>query len=492
MALPKSLGELGLNTIGEAVAFAAGFASGRALEPIAVAIAQEAWTVAPIRAPDAQVLAEGVAQGQVDSGDAFKWASEHGYGGKQFQALIDIANTGPALGLAYQAWRRGKLTPAQFKTALRRTGLEVEWDAVLEALKDERLDMGAVATAVHRGIMAGQGLIIREPPQTPGKIPHVEQSQLDAATEAEAHGFDAERLRILVGNTGLPPGLMEMLRLLNLGEATEDDVRRAIAQSNLRNEYMDVALALRRQLLTPHEYVENHLRGWSDAGKMHSGAALHGMEAADVDILFQNAGRPIAVHQITTGEARGGTYGGDYAGVPEPYNKALRESNVRPEWGNLAYANRYTYPGAFVIRALAQGGDLTEAETHQILLDIGWEPGLAAKVSKRWHAGTTAKADPHVAKADTHLWTALHKSYVSEESDEAAITPGLHALGVADIATVLSRWNAERALIHAQLTPAQIKKAHKNLPDKWPRQRALDALLARGYTEDEAATLLDE
>ena len=75
--------------------------------------------------------------------------------------MVAIANVGPPLGLAYEAWRRGQLSDAEFQTALRRTGLEPAWFPALEALKNDRLDLGAIATAVHRGIMDDNSRMVK-------------------------------------------------------------------------------------------------------------------------------------------------------------------------------------------------------------------------------------------------------------------------------------------------------------------------------------------
>lgn len=488
----SGIADLAAKSGGEALAFGLGFALGRALEPAGVELAQTAWSIAPIRAPDAGTLAEGVAQGQVDPGKAADWAKQHGYDGEAFAALVNIANVGPPLGYAFSAWRRGELTDAQFDTTLRRTGLEVEWDAAMRALKDERLDLGAIATAIHRGILRGQGLILVEPPTGPGNVPQIPQSPLDPVHEAASHGIDAERLRVLVANTGLPPGLMEMLRLLNMGKVTADDVKRAVAESNLRNEYMDVALELRRQLLTPTEYVDAHLRGWITEAEMLSGAALHGMTSADTLQLFKTHGRPIPEHQVTTGEARGGVYDGPIDAIPAPFLRALQEGSLRPEWYNLAYHNRYTYPSAFVLRSLAQTGELAAADVEKTLLEIGWRPDFAAKVTAAWTAGKTAKADPHVTKAETQVWGALHKSYVDDETDDAKATADLTALGVAaaGIPQVLSLWQLERQIVRRSLTPSQIKKA-VGQPGK-DHAWALLRLEELGYSTADAETFLAE
>ena len=488
----SELGGVAVNTAGETIAYAAGSAGRTTLSPVAEAIAQVAWSEAPIRLPPAEFLALGVSQGQVDPDQAATWAKKQGIGLEQWQAMVDVTNTGPALGYAYAAWRRGDLTDAEFDTALKRTGLEDQWNAAMRSLKDERLDLGALATAIHRGIIAGAGLLLAEPPQTPGHVPFVQPSNIDPLSEAAAHGIDQERLRILVGNTGLPLSLGEMLQLKNRGRVTDDDVRRSIAESNVRNEYMDVALDLARRLLTPREYAEADLRGVLTHVAAAAGAGLSGLTSADYETLFETVGRPLNVHAITTGLARGATLGGTYDDVDEPYRDAIRRSNIRPEYAKLAWANRYTYPSAFVLRSLVQGGEITADDGHTLLLQIGWPPDLATKVAEAWGAGTGSTGTSYTKKAETQLWNATHKSYVNSLTTDPEAQADLAALGVPsdEIQGVLKLWGQEREIIRRSLTPAQIVKAvgEPGKDTAWATER----LGQLGYSPDDITTLLAE
>lgn len=417
-----SLADLAEKEAGEALAFGLGFALARALEPAGVELAQEAWKVAPIRAPDAGMAAAAAARGKIDHDKAAGWALEHGYSGDAFAAMVAASIGAPELGQAFSLWRRGEIQADKFREALERAGLEASWFDHLEALKQALLEPAALATAIHRGIVAGQGLLIREPPLGEGKIPHVPQSTLDAVQEAAGWGVDAERLRILVGNTGLPLSLGEMLQLLNRGEVLEDDVRRSVAQSNVRNEYMDVALALRRQLPTARDYLENALRGYRTLEEAIAGAALHGMEAADATMIYQNQGRPMAVRQITQALARGGTFKPEPGEITDPYEASIVEGNLKPAYYDLAKALRYALPSPSVIRLLATSDELTQAETEQLLLETGWKPDLAAKVAARW-AGSAAGH----GKAET--LAELADDYAGGYMTEAEFRADLETLG---------------------------------------------------------------
>ena len=485
------------------VSYGIGTAAGPAIAPFAQLLANDAWKLNQVVPPNAYILAEGVATGQISHDAAVEYAAQQGIGGTQFDALVQIANTGPALGYAYQAWRRGQLSDADFQTALKRTGLESQWFAALEDLKHDRLDLGAIATAVHRGIMSDDGLLVTPVPSGSGNVPRIPQSNLDTLAEFAAQGIDPERARVLVADTGLPLSLGEMLQLYNRGQVTATDVKVSIAESNVRNEYMDVALDLARRLLTPHEYAEAELRGVLSPTEAKNGANLSGLNDADYATLFAILGRPLNVHEITTGLARGGTYGGDYADVPAgPYRDAIRRSAIRPEYADLAYHNRYTYPSAFVLRGLAQAGDLGgTAAVETVLEDIGWPPAFATKVAAAWTTSTGgSSADPHVSKAQTQVWTATHKAYVDSLISDATATTSLAAAGVAAAAipTVLAAWQVERDLIRKSLSAAQIKKAwHEQVNDPelgrpWTEAEAVTRLEALGYTADDAQILLAE
>jgi len=481
------------------LSFALGEAAAPAIVPFAQSLQNDAWAAHTVKPPDVYTLAEGVAQGQVDEGTARGWAHQQGISDDAFTALVSIANTGMPLGLAFDAFRRGNLSDGQLRTQFNRAGIEPQWWDALDALKAERLDLGAIATAVHRGIMADDGLLVTPAPTGPGNIARIPVSTLDTLGEFASHGIDPERARVLIADTGLPLSLGEMLQLYNRGEVTADDVRLSVAEGNIRNEYMDVALALSRRLLTPHEYAEAELRGIMTTAQAQAGAALSGLNAADYATLFANLGRPLTAHQIVTGEARGGTYGGDYTDVPAgPFRDAIRRSAIRPEYASLAYANRYTYPSGFQIKAEAP--TLGQAQTKELLLEVGWSPKWADVFSAQWTGGSTGTAtDPHLAKAQTQLWTTTHRGYVTSRIDDAEATQALQVAGVqaSAIPDVLTIWQAERALDRKPLSAAQVKKAWAEQvtnPDTgapWTRDEAVAYLIELGYSASDAATFIE-
>ena len=488
------------STIGMLTAVGVGGAAAQALEPDFIDIRQNSWRDNPNLVLDPGTLARLYAQGGIDLATGVDQASYSGLSEDRFRDLAWLAQNVPGSAELLFLWRYGLVDEPTFREALQKTGIRPEFVDAIAQTFTLPLDAGAIATAVHRGIMDGTGLLLTEPPTTPGQIPQVPPSTIDPVQQAQALGISHEQLRILVGNTGLPLSLFEMLQLLNRGLVTEDDVKRAIAESNLRNEYMDAAIPLKRRLLTPHEYAELQLRGYLTKTERDAGAAMSGMEPDDTELLYDVLGRSIPVHQIVTGEARGGVYGGDYSNIPPAFLSSLQRGNLRPEYYSLAYANRYSLPSPFVMRTLAQAGELgTTDEVAAMLEQIGWEPALAGKVAAKWVPAGTG-ADPHVAKALTHLYATTQRSYIAGELTDADATAALTTVGVAPAAIpqVLAVWQAERALIRKQLSVSEIQKALKAgltnpaTGQPWTIQDGEQALLERGYSPDDAHTIIAE
>src|SRR5438132_898487 len=184
--------------------YALGTASGPALRPFVQDLENEAWSLNPIRPPDAITLAMGVAQGQVDEAKAREWATETGFGDAQFTALIDIANVGTGTAYAFELWRRGVINEAGFRRNIKRLGLEQEWIDDLVKVKQVLLTPAELAVMVQRGVVPDPGLLPVGPPTAVGKVPPMPVAQIDTLVEAAGAGYNEERLAALTRIVGLP------------------------------------------------------------------------------------------------------------------------------------------------------------------------------------------------------------------------------------------------------------------------------------------------
>ena len=486
------------------LSYAIGRAAGDALTPFIYDLINEAnagAVAAGESRPLPVLLAAGVAAEDVAAYDAMEHeASFTGFDSTRFRNLYGVALSAPGMGELLQALRRGTITETDFTHGLRKARYETRWDSALEDLRHVRLTPQQIALGIVRSVVRDPGLLATTLDLSGGIVPAYPEWPGDALAEAQAGGIDADRLRVMVGEIGLPMSAQQAASAYFRGIIEHGDYNRAILEGDTRPEWAPYILDQARQILTVTQYAEAELRGFTTEAQRRANTAKHGMSQADSDLLFNVLGRGLAVHAVTTALARGGKLGGTYADVPEPYRSALQRSNIRPEWAGLAYANRYTYPSAFVLRSLAQAGELgTTQDVEQILLEIGWKPELAAKVAPSW-APTGSTGDTHVTKAEGQLWTTTHRSYIAEEIDDATASAALGKVGVAvgSIPSVLSLWGEERSLIRKQLTPAQIRKALNDgitnpaTGAPWTIADAQAAMLARGYSQADAQVFLQE
>lgn len=499
-SLISELEQVTEGALASGIGFGLGLVAAPALTPLSTGLRQTAWEVDPNLAPNVYILAEGVAQGQIPLAQAQAWAHAQGISDEAFAALVDAANTGPPLGMAMEAWRRGLLSDAAFQTALTRQAIEPQWFAAMEGLKTARLTAEQVAVLVQRSVIPNQGELPFSTDIPRGNVPPMPQVPIDGYAHAAAHGYSPDEVDALTRIIGLPASPDLAARMTYRGIITRDDFTRAIAEGNTRQEWAPFLFDGFRQIPTAEQFVEAHLRGWITAPDMYAGTALHGMSKADTDLEFQIHRRPMTVRQITQALAWGGQFNPAPNEIADPYSASVHQANLGPEWYDLAESLKHTYSVPFWWRSMTQDGALGAVEAETILLRIGNPPDFASKATAHFAGGTGAAADPHVTKAQGQLWTTLHRSYVADETDDAVASTTLGTVGVAAgaIPSVLSIWQAERALVRKQLTPAQLKKAYKGgdvnpaTGGVWTLDEALTRLIGMGYSHNDATTFLEE
>lgn len=494
------LSELGGITGGvgaEGVAFAAGFAASHALAPEADLIAQASWHAAEVRRLEAMLAARAAAQGLADEATMAEEASYTGYDATRFAYMYNLALTAPGAGELLNMLRRGTVTQADFTHGLRKSSLEPRWDVPIADLANVYIGIGDIATAIVRGAVPAPAWVPVAPPVTTDHVPRFPVTNIDPIALAGKLGYSEDMLKIMTARSGLSLAPILATQANFRGALTDNDWLLAIAEGDLRTEWASTLKEAARAIPSPGEEMEAALRGWQTKAQAEAGAARHGMTPADADLLYEIKRRPLNVHAITTGLARGGVFDASQAPMADPYEASVHEADLGPEWYDLAIANKYVYPSVFAIRTLAQAGELGDtAAVEQLLLELGWKPDLAAKVAKVW-APTGTAAGPHATKAETHLWGTTHSAYKNGEIGQTDAAANLTTLGIstAEQADVFTYWNAERATIRKQLSVAQLQKAEKDglknpaTGQPFTANDVIAALVDRGYSQADAQTL---
>ena len=493
-----------------------GTAAAAAIEPAVELPRQAAWSKpgAAVRVLDPAIMARLVAQGGIDLGTAQADAAKEGYSEDKLNALVYLAQTVPGFAEAMTIWRRQGARPNGwddlFSHAMVKGGLDQQYEADVENLFDEWLTPAQVALAIVRSLMKDPGLMPVNLDTSGGVVPAYPQSAIDPLTEALGGGVDTERLRVLVGSIGLPMSTHEAASAYFRDIIKLGDYNRSILEGDVRPEWASAILDQARAILSPSEYAELQLRGFYDAPTRRANTAKHGMSDADSDLLFDVLGRGLSEHQMVIAKARGGVYNGPTDHIPADELAALQRANLRPEYYNLAFAARYTYPSGFQIKAEAVAKVLTQTQTYDILLEVGWDPKWATVFSTAWAGGGVAAkqkkqtlshlmaeylsgaldpgslttilttslgytaeqaaeeialAEFNVAKtARTKAITALEKRFVALQLNQADATSQLSLLGLPQgaIDQLINAWNLLRGSTLTTLTLGNITTALKN------------------------------
>lgn len=491
---------------------AIGAAASDAVTPVLEPVRQQAWQANQHKVVDPNTAAQLAARGIISVDDATDEASRNGVASDRLQALILLSQTFPGLADLDKLSNRELIDPTLLRRALTRHGIPGSWHDPLIALFNDLISPAEVAAAVQQGHLANDGILPEISPgvkvaggavtpdapdgQPPTSVP-LTQLDIDPVKEAQGGGIDLERLKVLANLAGLPPGADTVLAMWNRGLIDEATVDAGIREGHLKTKWAGAFKRMRWAVLGAAEYASAHLRGWIDAEEMYKGGALTGHTKDQMDLLYLNRGRPIAPVQAFTAMARGapGPVGAGYSRGPHPFDeqdflRALQQSDLRTEYGPTLYGLRYAYPPLFQLGRLAQAGALPEERVRTILKYERYEPQDIDALVSFWYGGTTAKADPYVAKADGQLWTAIHRAFINGDIFTDRADNELAAL-VPDNATraeVMQRWEQEKAVTVKQLTPSQIKKAYNG--GELTQEAAIIRLELQNWQQADALTYL--
>jgi hypothetical protein len=481
--VPNLLAKFFGRTASEGAAYALGVATGPVLTPSVEELKNVAWRANASKAIDPNLAAAIVAEDVEQRDWGAHEAAAHGINGANFDAILGETLNAPGFGELIRILRRHPNGGADFEHGLRKAKLEGLWDNLLADLEHERLDPAVIANAIQQGFMHNAGVLPDTPDQTPGKVTTQPPVDIDTLAEARAGGYDEDRLKVLARLAGLPPGPEALASMVFRSIIEAQDYSRGVGQGHTKNEWADAILEYSRQIPSATNFVAGHLHGWRTADEMYAGTALHGMSKPDTDLLYLISGRPVTTHQAFIGFIRGGRVEGQNWNERETFRRAVIQSNIRPEWEPILWAQRYSYPSAFVLRALTQAGDISPNEAEQVLLFSGWEPTLAAKVSTAWGAGpaTTSKG---LTVSD------LTAEYEGLTMSRTEYVNGLKQLGysqaAADGKVSVSDSKRRRSARNQLINRARLRYVGWHVP----KQSASDALRAAGLTIGLANELL--
>lgn len=493
---------------------AIGAAASDAIRPVLEPVRQQAWIQNPHKVLDPGTAGEAAARRILSHTDAANEAARNGIGPDRLDALVALSQTFPGLADLDKLQNRQLVGGGAIKDAMRRHGYPESWIDPLVALFQDLVSPADVAAGVQQGHLANPGILpdvsaavtpaqgavkpVAPDQQPPSSVPLTELS-LDPLKEAAGSGIDEERLKLLANLAGLPPGAAEVLTMWNRGLIDEATVDAGLREGHLKTKWSAAFKRLRWNVLGAAEYASAHLRGWIDQDAMYKGGALTGHTTDQMDLLYLNRGRPMAPVQAYTAWARKAPHptGQGYVDRPgtfdeEDFLRAIRQSDVRTEYGPLLWHNRYAYPPLFQLGRLAQAGALERERVKTILEYERYEEQDITALLDFWYStGTKTTADTRPKLAQSQAIAALKREFLQERIDGNGAHDALIGLDVdeATAGAILNYWGQELSFTTKKLTPSQIKKAYGS--NLLTRDQAVAALEEQGYTPTDATTLLD-
>lgn len=294
---------------------------------------------------DQNAAAIATAHGVLGRNEGARFAAQAGFPGDQFDYLVEMAHSRPDLGSLIKLHNRGLLPQDGMQANLILSGFTPGMTGALMALNRDILSPADAALAVLRGTL----------------------THAAGAHIAQQNGITAADFDTLIANTGEPLGLMQLLEAYRRGIISKPRLEKGIVQSRVRNEWLDVAEALRYSPVATADAIDAWQRGHLTQAQATTIAEQNGVTPAQVPVLLANAGNPLALEQLLLLWRRGQISEAEV-------DRGIVQGRTRTDWITAAKKLRYErLSTADAIDAWTRG-HLTTAQATKAATDNGVEP----------------------------------------------------------------------------------------------------------------------
>lgn len=456
--------------------------------------------------PDPGTIANLAAHGLAAYDDAIDNIAENGINPGWGKALIADAATYPDMATALDLVRRGFINDATFHEWSNRNGVQSDASAKLLKLAKVPLSPPDAALATLRGNMT------------------MEQ----ALSVAAEWGVDADDFKVIIDNTGEPPGPEQLLEANRRGFIDKARLVRGILQSRIRNEWVDVIESLAFTPMSTSDAVnaviQNHLT--QDQGEKI--ASQNGLENGAFSTLVETAGAPLSRTEMEQLYNRGLV-------TEAQVNQALNESRLKPKYNKLAFELHTRLLDPSALGEMVVWGVMTHADAVAETVKLGYDEVSAGRIvsaavnrklqtdrqavvssievlyednAMSQEAATAAIAklgfEPaeitfklQAAEFKRHAklinagMTAIRAKFIGHHIDRAGASSLLDGMGIPHQQrdSLLQLWQIEHDANVTQLTEAQILKALKL--ELISADDATTRLINRGYSSVDAVLLIE-
>lgn len=306
--------------------------------------------------------------------------SEAGGGGfdaNHFAGMLAAAYNYPAFSEVMTMWNRGYLQESDVDQLLTLNGVPPQYQAQLKMLRQALLTPADLAlAALRRNITVEEGI-----------------------TGSAKWGLDEQGFSILMGNTGEPPGTMQLLEAYRRGFIDRETLVKGILESRVRDEWIPTIEKLRYAPMSTAEAANAVTRGYISYEQGASIAQQNGLEPDHWNPLYLSNGRPPSHTQLGELWLRGII-------TREQFAQGIRESDIKDKYINDVIDLTVKFMPLFEARTLLNAGEITGKVFAEQLTVQGYQPAVIKEIVSAIGSGkgTTAK---HLTATDyTDLYDA--------------------------------------------------------------------------------------
>lgn len=461
---------------------------------------------------DAPTVAAAAAANIVTIGDQVTNAAQLGYNETAANVQRQLAQTIPGAAQLYDLYNRGLIDRQTLRYWLSRAALPPELIDSMGELAAVLLSPPDAALAVLRGNM----------------------SMADGLAAAAANGVSADVFNVLIGNTGEPLALEEMLMLNRRGLMDDATLDRGIKQSRVRDEWIPYAKLLKVTPPSTAEILDALVQGQITADEALKRYEVAGGDPTYFETAYHATANSPSPTQLAEMANRGIIPWDGTGPNVVSYAQGFYEGRWKDKWRPAFQALTVYHPPPREIATLVKEGGMTQDEALKLWEEAGLTPELAHQywLAAHYQRTSTAHAlaqgtivklytDRAISKdqalkmltdegwsktdgeylldvadfklAESNLAAAINKMrslFIAYKIDAATVRQSLATLEVASgqAEQLIKIWTLEREANVKTLTASEIT-------DAWfyeliPVDEAQAELQAIGYTAHDAGLLL--
>lgn len=456
--------------------------------------------------PDPGTLAQMVAKNATDYVTGVVGIEQNGINSGWAEGLVQMNRQYPGFSDGLELVRRGFITEDQLIQWAGYQGVPTDVAAAWVRLKTVPVTPADAALAVLRGNM----------------------SQDDAEAAAFAWGIASDDFNILVGNTGEPLGLEQMLEAFRRGFIDEARLTQGIAESRVRNDWAPTAIQLAYSPMTVSDAVNAVVQNQLDQTTAEGYANQNGLEAGQFQILLNTAGEPLSRTEMEDLFNRGLV-------TEAQVEQALSESRLKNKYNSLAFQLHTKLLNPSTLADAVLHGSMDQQTAIEKAMELGysqddatfmvsaagnakmydWRVKVMEEIVNQYEvnaidetsatqyitalgfsdveAATILQAAEYnrIKRIQSAGINAVRSKFVGHRISSDDVTADLQEIGVpsGQIAYLLQIWTVEQSANVRLLTEAQVIKAMNNT--LMTQDEALSYLMSMGYSQNDAQLLID-